>query len=79
MKVWRWTRLLSWWQLNNYENIQIDTGSIVAWTDLDEGDEVLHVLDDLCDGEIFKDVLTYTDDLPNLGLVEGQEKGRGAL
>ena len=51
----------------------------IAPTDLDEGDEVLHVFDDLRDGEIFKDVLTYPDDLANLGLVKCQEEGRGAL
>ena len=51
----------------------------VAVTDLDEGDEVLHGLDDLGDGEVLEDILTDADDLPHLRLIKGQQQRRRTL
>ena len=48
--------------------------SDVAMTDLDEGDKVLHGLDDLSDSEVLKDILTDADDLPHLRLIKGQQQ-----
>ena len=43
-------------------------------TDLDEGHEILHRLDNFRDGEVFEHVLADADDFPHFRLVEREQQ-----
>ena len=47
--------------------------------DLDKGDQVFQVVNNFCDGKIFEDILTHSDDLPHFWFIEGQQESWGAL
>ena len=48
-------------------------------TNLDVHDQIVHLFDELRDGQVLEHLAAKMDDLAHFGLVEGEENGRNAL
>ena len=52
---------------------------VTEFTNLDIHDQVVHLLNELRDGQVLEDLAAEMDDLAHFGLVEREENGRNAL